>query len=37
MSGVLVKYSKAFKLKVVRELDTGKIRSIAEASHIYGI
>ena len=37
MGPLVVRYSEAFKLKVVRELETGRLRSRAEARRRYGI
>ncbi len=33
----LVRYSEAFKLTVVNELEKGRFQSVTEASHFYGI
>lgn len=35
--GIARRYSEAFKLQVVRELESGKLRSISEANQRYGI
>jgi transposase-like protein len=35
--GITRRYSEAFKLQVVRELESGKLRSISEANQRYGI
>ena len=37
MGPLVVQYSEAFKLKVVRELETGRLRSREEARQRYGI
>jgi transposase-like protein len=37
MSKTLIRYSEAFKLKVVKELETGKLLSCEEARERYGI
>lgn len=37
MGPVIVRYSEAFKLKVVRELESGRLRSRQEAEERYGI
>jgi len=37
MDQVVYRYSEAFKMQVVRELDTGRLRSISEAQEKYGI
>ena len=37
MERIVVKYSEAFKLHVVRELETGKLSSRSEARRVYGI
>jgi len=34
---VIRRYSEAFKLQVVSELESGKLRSITEARQVYGI
>ncbi len=35
--GTMVRYSEAFKLQVVSELESGKLGSIAEANRRYGV
>ena len=37
MSGRVVRYSEAFKLQVLSELESGKLASISEARERYGI
>ena len=37
MSKRLIRYSEAFKLKVVNELETGKLSTVSEAIELYGI
>jgi len=37
MGAVVVRYSEAFKLKVVKELESGRLRSRKEAGERYGI
>lgn len=37
MGKTVIRYSEAFKLKVVNELETGKLRCIGEARSLYGI
>ncbi|MFC1643619.1 IS630 transposase-related protein [Chlamydiota bacterium] len=37
MKGETIRYSMAFKQKVVNELESGKFRSLNEAAKIYGI
>ena len=37
MNKTLIRYSEAFKLKVVNELETGKLTSFGEAKERYGI
>ena len=37
MSKTVMRYSEAFKLKIVNELETGKLSCINEARNRYGI
>jgi transposase-like protein len=37
MENVVYRYSEAFKMQVVRDLDAGRLRSISEAKEKYGI
>ena len=37
MSATVIKYSEGFKLQVVRELESGRFKSLCEAGAHYGI